>query len=188
MLTFIAGLVIGVLTILATIVVAWRQRVIQLHDRDADRAIERRAELEREEHQAKIARREQWQPEYDAIRRRLECGEELAYRLLRYGPFSASQFETLDIATVLLNSEILAARGVEGLREKLLAIASCIDDLVRNAVPGQGPLVAADGQCKVLDGALKTPMRLAVLQDRAARDLAELIKAARQVLRAEWGD
>jgi hypothetical protein len=182
------GIVIGVLTVAAPIVIAWRQRVVQLHDRDAERETHRLAELEREEHRAKIARREHWQPEYDAIRHHLDCGETLAYRVLRFGPYSMSELETLDIPTFLLNYEILAARGVEGLQDQLLAIASRVDDLVQNAVPGYGAPVIADGQYKALDGALRTPMRLAVLQDRAARDLAELIKTARQVLRAEWGD
>ena len=188
-LTFAEGAVIGALTIAVSVVIAWRQRVIQVRDHGIDRQRQRARELERQEHGAKIARREKWQPEYEAIREHLDCGETLAYRVLLNGPYTTSEFDALDAATLRMNSEILAARGVERLHELLLTLASLVDDLMRNALPDQAALVATDGQNSLPDRAQpRGPLRLAVLQDRAARDLAELIKTARQALRSEWGD
>jgi hypothetical protein len=93
------------------------------------------------------------------------------------------------MATFRINSEILAVRGVERLHGQLLALASRVEDLVQNAVPDQAALVAADARNSVPYSAQpRSPLRLAVLQDRTARDLADLIKAARKALRTEWGD
>jgi hypothetical protein len=188
-LTFAAGVAIGVLTIATPVVIAWRQRVIQIRDLAAERQRERACELERQEHEAKIARREKWQPEYQAIRKHLDNGDTIAYRVLLSGPYTTSEFDALDVATFRMNSEILAARGVERLRRQLLALASLIDELVGHALPDETALAAANGQHHTPDGVQATsPLRLAVLQDRGAHDLAELIKATRQDLRTEWGD
>jgi hypothetical protein len=95
-LTFAEGVVLGAFTITASVVIAWRQRVIQVRDRVAERQQERARELKRQEHEAKIVRREKWQPEYEAIRRHLDCGETLAYRVLLNGPYTTSEFDALD--------------------------------------------------------------------------------------------
>ena len=188
-LTFAAGVIIGALTIAAPIVTAWRQRVIQLRDLAAERQLARTGEQERREHEAKVARRAQWQPEYQAIRTHLDCGDTIAYRVLLNGPYTTSEFDALDVTTFRINSEILAARGVEHLRTQLLAIATLAEEMVGHALPDQTALAAASGQPLMPDGAqTRSLLRLAVLQDRGARDLAELIKATRQDLRTEWGD
>jgi hypothetical protein len=188
-LTFAAGVIIGVLTIATPGVIAWRQRVIQVRDRAEERRLERARELERQEHAAKVARREKWQPEYQAIRTHLDRGDTIAYHVLLNGPFTTSEFDVLDVATFRVNSDILAARGVERLRAQLLALARQVDQLVSQALPDQAALVTANGQYRAPDNPqTKSPLRLAVLQDRAARDLAELIKVTRQDLRTEWGD
>lgn len=189
-LTFTEGVVIGALTIAVSVVIAWRQRVIQVRDRTEERQRERASELERQEHAAKIARREKWQPEYQAIRAHLDCGDAIAYRVLRNGPFTTTGFDVLDVATFRINSDILAARGVERLRTQLLDLASKVDELVSHALPDDhAVLVTANEQYRALDSPqTKTPLRMAVLQDRAARDLVDLVKATRQDLRTEWGD
>lgn len=188
-LTFAAGVAIGAFTIATSVLIAWRQRVIQLRDLVAERQRERAVEQERQEHEAKIARREKWQPEYQAIRTHLDCGDTIAYRVLLSGPYTTSEFDALDIATFRMNSEILAARGVERLRLRLLALATLADEMLGNALPDQTALATAHGQYLTSDSAQpRSPLRLAVLQDRGARDLAELIKATRQDLRTEWGD
>jgi hypothetical protein len=188
-LTFAEGVVLGALSIAAAIMIAWRQRVFQLRDRDSERQRERALELERREREARIARREKWQPEYEAIRKHLDCGETLAFRVLLNGPYTHAEFDALDVATFRINSEILAVRGVERLHGQLQTIASRVDDLVSNAVPDQAALVAANGLNSLPHGTqLTSLLRLAVIQDRTARDLAGLIKTARQDLRMEWGD
>jgi len=188
-LTFAAGVAIGALTIATSVAIAWRQRMIQLRDIAAERQLRRADELERQEHEGRIARREKWEPEYQAIRTHLDCGDTIAYRVLLNGPYTTSEFDALDVATFRMNSEILAARGVERLRKQLLALAALVDELVGHALPDQAALAAADGKYLMPDSAqARSPLRLAVLQDRSAHDLAELIKATRQDLRTEWGD
>jgi uncharacterized membrane protein len=66
-LTFISGVVIGALIIVTAVVIAWRQRVIQLRDRAADRDREDARQQEREAHEGRVARREIWRAEYEAI-------------------------------------------------------------------------------------------------------------------------
>jgi hypothetical protein len=88
-----------------------------------------------------------------------------------------------------MNAEILADRGVEHMRAPLLGLASLIDVLVQNAVLEEVALMAQHGQSGRPDySTAKVSLRHAVLQDRAARDLAELIKEARRILRTEWGE
>ncbi len=188
-LTFAAGVAIGALTIATSVVIAWRQRVIQVRDLAAQRQEERAAELQRQEHAAKIERREKWQPEYQAIRKHLDCGDTLAYRVLLNGPYTTGEFDALDVATFRMNSEILAARGVEGLHKQLLGLASLVEEMVGHALPDQTALANANGQSHTSgDARARSLLRAAVLQDRCARNLAEQIKATRQDLRAEWGD
>jgi hypothetical protein len=188
-LTFTVGVITGASGIVVPVLIAWRQRVIQIRDRTADHKEGRIRELEREEREAKIRRRGQWQPEYDAIRKHLDCGETLAYDVLLRGPFTTAEFDALDVTTLRMNSEILANRDVERMREPLLELAELIDDLVQNAVLDEVSLVALSGQTRPPDyPTTRDTFRHAVLQDRAARDLAELIKNARRILRTEWGE
>jgi hypothetical protein len=188
-LTFAEGVTIGALTIATSVVIAWKQRVIQVRDLAAERQRERAGELERQEREAKVARREELQPEYQAIRKHLDNGDTIAYRVLLNGPYTTSDFDALDVATFRMNSEILAARGVEHLRVQLQALASSIEELVGHALPDQTALATANGQHRMPNSVHATSLlRLAVLQDRAAHDLAELIKTIRQDLRSEWGD
>jgi hypothetical protein len=184
-LTFTAGIVIGALTIAATILVAWQQRVIQLHDRARDRESRQVRMLERREHQERVAKREQWRPDYEAIRKHLDRGETLAYRVLHEGPFTTSEFKALDVATFRMKSEILAGRGVDNFGGALLALACKVDDLTLNAIADR----FVPSGVNVLDPAVSHALlRRAALQDRAARDLAELIRIMRDLLRKEWGD
>lgn len=188
-LTFAVGAITGALGIAVPVLVAWRQRVVQIRDRAADREQDRRRELENEEREAKIGRREQWQPEYDAIRKNLDCGETLAYHVFAQGPFTTAEFEELDVTALRINAEILAGRGVDRMSEPLLALVCLVDLLVQNAVPEEVALVTPHGQNRSPDYATaKASLRHAVLQGRAARDLAELIKHARRILRTEWGE
>lgn len=188
-LTFAAGVVIGAFGIIVSVLIAWRQRVIQLHDRAADREQEHLHELELQEHQAKISRREQWQPEYDAIRIHLDSGETLAYRVLLGGPFTEAEFNALDLATFRMHTEILADRGIERMREPLLFLAYLADNLVQNAVPEEiAAVLMHNPNGSEACPTTKVAFRCAVLQDRTARDLAELVKKTRQTLRTEWGE
>jgi len=188
-LTFTIGVISGAFGIVVPVLVAWRQRVIQIRDRAVDREQGRVRELERQEREAKIGRREQWQPEYDAIRKHLDCGETLAYGVLLHGPFTTAEFDAFDVATLRMNAEILAGRGVERMREPLLGLANLIDTLVQNAAPEEVASVAQRGPHRPPDNpTAKVSVRRAVLQDRAARDLAERLKDARRILRTEWGE
>src|SRR5215472_7041370 len=74
-LTFTVGVITGAFGVVVPLLIAWRQRVIQIRDRAADREQYRIRELERQQREAKVGRREQRQPEYDAIRKHLDCGE-----------------------------------------------------------------------------------------------------------------
>lgn len=177
--TFVSGVVIGALSIAAAVGIAWWQRVIQVRDRNADRE----SEGAREREQAtRGERREVWRADYLDIRALLERGEEIAYRVRRDGPCTAADFNVLGVATLRMDSERLAGRGVQRLREPLLMLASKADELFRNAVQEHATLAAEPGGTW-----LHHAQRLAVLQDRAARDVTEQVALAWQTLREEWG-
>lgn len=188
-LTFASGVILGALAIVVAVVIAWRQRVIQLRDRAADRDLESARQQDHEAHEEGVAQREMWRAEYDAVRDLLERGEELAYRVRNDGPYTAAKFSALDVATFRMNAERLADRGVEGLRDPLLLLASTATVLTQSAVPDQAALMTAYAQGQVpKDMRLHVVQRQAILQDRTARDLAEQITAAWHALRAEWGN
>jgi hypothetical protein len=187
-LAFSSGVVLGALAIVVAVVIAWRQRVIQLRDRAADRALENARQREHEAYEERVAQREMWGAEYDAIRKLLERGEELAYRVRNDGPCTAADFNALDVATFRMNAERLADRGVERLRDPLLRLASIATALTQNAVPDQAVLMTAYAQDQVpKDLQLHVIQRQAILQDRTARDLTEQITCTWHALRAEWG-
>jgi hypothetical protein len=188
-LTFTVGAVAGAFGIVVPVLVAWRQRVIQIRDRSAERELERERQLEREEHQAKIARREKWQPEYQEIRQCLDCGEKLAYSVLDNGACTLGELEALDVGTFIIKSRILAERGIERLRDPLLGLVERADDLRRHIIPEEVASMAVGVPNQLPDGVeCRSLLREAILQDRAAQFLAAEIKAARSVLREEWGD
>ena len=188
-LAFASGVILGALAIVVAVVIAWRQRVIQLRDRAADRDLESARQQDREAHEERVAQREMWRAEYDAVRKLLECGEELAYRVRNDGPYTAANFSALDVATFRMNAERLADRGVEGLRDPLLLLASTATVLTQSAVPDQAALMTAYAQGQVpKDMQLHVVQRQAILQDRTARDLTEQITATWHALRAEWGN
>jgi hypothetical protein len=188
-LTFTVGAITGAFGIVVPVLVAWRQHVIQIRDRTTERKLERERQLEREEHREKIARREKWQPEYQEIRQCLDRGEKLAYSVLDNGPCTLGELETLDVATFIINSKILAERGIERLRDPLLDLVERADDLRRHAIPDEVALAAVGVSNQLPNGVhYRSLLRDAILQDRAARCLATNIKVARRVLREEWGD
>lgn len=186
---FASVVILGALAIVVAVVIAWRQRVIQLRDRAADRDRENARQREREEYEERLAQREMRRAEYDEILKLLEHGEDLAYRVRNDGPCTAADFSALDVATFRMNAERLADRGVEGLRDPLLLLASTATVLTQNAVPDQAALMTAYAQGQVpKDMQLHVVQRQAILQDRTARDLTEQITATWHALRAEWGN
>lgn len=188
-LTFVEGAAAGALTLVTSIIIAWRQRVFQLRDRAADRErdIERQQELE--ERESKILRRERWQPEYEDIRHCLDSGETLAYYVLDNGPCTQSELDALDIATFIMKSKILSERGIETLRNPLLGLASRATEMQRRAGSTETGPMTANARGQTAEAATsKGLLRDAIFQDRAANGLAEEIKATRRVLRLEWGD
>lgn len=185
---FASGVILGALAIVVAVVIAWRQRVIQVRDRAADREVENSRDREHAAYEQRVAQREMWRAEYDAIRKLLECGEELAYRVRNDGPYTAADFNALDVATFRMNAERLADRGVDRLRYPLLLLATTATVLMENAVPGQAALITADAQDQEPRNIpLHGIQRQAILQDRTARDLTEQIASTWQALRAEWG-
>jgi hypothetical protein len=177
--TFVSGVVVGALSIATAVGIAWWQRVVQVHDRIADRESE--ATREREQ-AARVKRREVWGADYLDIRALLERGEEIAYRVRRDGRCTASDFDVLGVATLRMDSERLAGRGMQRLREPLLLLASKADELFRTAVQEHAALAAELSPTRLYHA-----QRLAVLQDRAARDVTEQIALAWRILREEWG-
>jgi hypothetical protein len=166
LLTFVTGLVIGVLTIAAAVAIALWQRIIQLHDRAAEREQENARRREQAAHEARISRRQAWQAEYEDIRKLLDCGETLAYRIRHDGPYDAARLAVLDIATFRMNAERLAERGVDQLRDPLLQLARKADELAQHAVPDETGLTVALSRSEVPHGMeLHRVQRLAVLQD-----------------------
>lgn len=185
---FASGVILGALAIVVAVVIAWRQRVIQLRDRAADRDLENARQREHQAYEERVAQREMWRAEYEAIRKLLECGEELAYRVRNDGPYTEADFNARDVATFRMNAERLADRGVDRLRDPLLRLATTAALLTQNAVPDQTALMMAYARDQApRDISWHVIQRQAILQDRTARDLAEQIAAAWQALRAEWG-
>lgn len=187
-LEFISGALIGALTIVSAIVIAWWQRVIELRDRAADRAEEAARQQELDAREAKVARREMWRAEYDAIQKLLECCEELAYHVRHEGPCTAAEFAVFGVATLRMNSERLAERNVPRLRDPLLQLAGNLDRLVQQAIMDEITLALGNGHGRVLDRVhLHDMQRTGILQDRAERELAVHIASTWQLLRTEWG-
>jgi hypothetical protein len=187
-LTLASEVVIGALSIAAAIGVAWWQRLIWLRDRATEREQELTRERERAAHEEKMARREAWQAEYEDIRKLLDSGEMLAYWARHDGPYTATEFTALSVATFRMNCDRLAERGVERMREPLIKIARKAHELMQNAVPEEADLALSFVKGYVPgDIGLRDVQRLAINQDRAARDLADMIASAWKILRDEWG-
>jgi hypothetical protein len=177
------------LAIITAIMIAWRQRVIQLRDRAAERAQEDARREERDAREAKIARREIWRAEYDAIQKLLECCEELAYHVRYEGPCTAAGSACHDVATLRMNSDRLAERGVPRLRDPLLQLARNLDRLVQHAAADGITITASYPQGQATDSLdLHAIQRTAILQDRAERELAGQIASTWTALRTEWGN
>jgi hypothetical protein len=185
--TFVSGIAIGALTIAAAIAIAWWQRVIQLRDRAAERAGQEALHEERTARQVKVARREVWQADYHAIRNLLECCEELSYHVRHEGPLTATEFAAHGVASLRMNSERLAQRGVPGLRELLVLLAHDLDGLIQHAAV-ENALTTGPAHDSLDRSQLHSIQRSAVLQDRAERELAGQITATWLALRSEWGN
>lgn len=183
---FVSGIVTGALTMVLMVMIARWQRVFELRDRAADRAVEEALRQERGAHEAKVARREVWRADYNAIHGLLESCEELAYHVRHDGPLTQAGFEAQNVASLRMKVERLAERGVPGLREPLANLANSLDLLVQCAaiesasmtVPTHGPVLGRN---------LHEMQRTAILQDRAEHVLTERITVAWAVLRTEWG-
>lgn len=153
-----------------------------------NRVEESARQQEQDAREAKVARREIWRAEYDAIQKLLECCEELAYHVRREGPCTAADFVVLDVATLRMNSERLAERGVPRLRDPLLQLAGNLDRLVQHATIDEVTLKVGDAHERVLGRVhLHDMQRTSILQDRAERELAGHIASTWQILRMEWG-
>jgi hypothetical protein len=186
--TFISGLIIGALTILTPVAVAWRQRIVQLRDHDAECAQEETRRREQDAREARLARREQWQAEHDAIQNLLEHCEELAYHVRHEGPCTGAQLADLGMATLRMDSERLADRGMPRLREPLLHLVDNLDRLFQQATNDPAEMTVARSSGQVIHRVtVREIQRGAILQDRAERDLTSQITSTWQILRLEWG-
>jgi hypothetical protein len=181
-LTFITGVVIGVLGIAVAIAVAVRQRVADrkraAEELAAQRARDEVLHREREELESKIARRESWRIQYEKIDGLLDQMSDAAYRVRNQGPYTVAGFTTLDVETAKMRAERLAAGGIDALQEPLLRLVTLADQLLQAAVPDSATVGEPD-----LPGAY----RLAVSQDRTAGDLLGQIGLTRDLLHGEWG-
>jgi hypothetical protein len=187
--TFVSGVVVGALTIISAVVIAWRQRVSQVRDQEVDRAREELREHEHEIYEEKLSKREAWRTDYEATQRLLEHCEELAYHVRHEGPCTKNDLADLGAATLRMNSERLAARGLPQLREPLLRLTRDLDCLAQNAVSDHLALNSSQPSSHALDPVrLHDVQRIAILQDRAAQDLAAHIASNWPVLRDEWGN
>jgi hypothetical protein len=187
-LTFAEGTGVGATAILTSIAIAWRQRIFQLRDRAADRGRYMEHLRELEEHESRITRRERWEPECDEIRQCLDCGEKLAYHILNNGPCTSSELEKLGIDTFIMKCSILSERGIRNLQNPLIEITNLATEIQKHAEL-VSDTVTTDS-CERAPGPLvnRSLLRSAIFQDRSANRLAEEIKAARRVMRSEWGD
>jgi hypothetical protein len=181
-LTFITGVVIGLLGIAVAIVVAARQRAAdRRRAADAHAAQRERDEVlnrQREELDSKVARRESWRIQYEKIDRLLDQLGDVAYWVRNFGPYTAGGSTSLDVETAKMCAERLAGCGIEALREPLLRLVALADRLLQGVVPDGTAVAGSDLHCTC---------RIAVSQDRAARDLLEQISLTRDILRKEWG-
>lgn len=181
-LTFITGLAVGLLGIAVAIALAVRQRVADRKRAADELAAQRERDdvlrREREDLEAKIARRESWRIQYEKIDGLLDQMSDAAYRVRNQGPYTAAGFTTLDVETAKMRAERLAAGGIDALQKPLLRLVTLADQLVQAAIPDSATVAEAN-----LPGAY----RMAVAQDRTARDLLEQIGLTRDILHGEWG-
>jgi hypothetical protein len=116
--------------------------------------------------------------DYQEIRGFLNLAQDIAYRICNEGPYTADELTALGLAKLTADAEKLAERGLQALQAPLLEVASVARRLSQTAVPDVAP---DTGQV------VRTVLRHAVAQDRAARELAEAVHQARLDLRDEWG-
>jgi hypothetical protein len=191
-LVFIAGIVIGALTIVVPILIAWRQRIFETRTRAARRHAKEQRHRTEQQQEARLARREVWRAEYEEIRELFKLGEDIAYHVRNHGPYQAAELTDLRLHEFIMKAEQLASRGVDALREPLLKLAALGGQIAQATVPDAIELAAIHGAVGHASGGAKPAKphaahRLAVRQDRAARELADEIGQGWQTLRLEWG-
>jgi hypothetical protein len=190
-LTFSGGVLVGGLSIAATIGIAWRQRIIEIRDRTADRTAKEQRDREERDRQARILNRELWADEHRDIRELLNLGETIIIKVIAKGPCTAAELATLQLDEFKTKAVQLSGWGVEALREPLLELADLAERLIGNAVPEPTEVIAAystaSGGTVPEDMHPRAGWNIAISQNDVARELRTKIAAARVTLKTEWG-
>ena len=173
------GITIGVLTAGIAIVIAWRQRVIQVRDRRADRDQQRRLLDAARQVRERVERRDRWRAEYEETRALLKLGEDIAYRVREYGPLHSDELASLRLDEFTMKAEQLAERGLEALSAPLMKLAATSRQISATASP---EYELTPGRQVSLTRIPSTVLRQAIQQDRTARQLASEINLAWQAL------
>lgn len=181
-LTFATGVVLSLLGVVVAIVVALRQRTSERRRSAEERAAQHERDValrrERDELASKIARRESWRIQYEKIDGLLDQLGDVGYQVRKQGPYTACGLARLELEGARMRAERLSDCGVRALREPLLRLAVDADQLLLAALE--------DGAVSEVPN-FQDACRLAIMQDRAARELLEHITFTREVLHQEWG-
>jgi hypothetical protein len=194
----LAGVVMGAVGAVLTVLIARRQRRDQLLDRAADQlvAAARRAEEEQrqrdeQQRQERLARRDEWRAEYGEIRQLLVLGEDIVYKIVNDGPRTAAGLTALGLDDFRMEAEQLAGRSIVSLRDSLADLGKLARGLSSTGTVDEGDVIAAYASAGTspipLQLTLGTAQRRAIEQDRAARDLGAAISGAWLLLGTEWG-
>lgn len=163
------GILFGIVATAVAVAIARWQRRTQVGDRVQDRA-ERRAEEQR------LARRESRQHQYLETNEVLRLAQQIEWHVRNEGPFTESGLDELRLGKLVMNAEQLAARCPERLREPLERLAVSATRLRQTAVRSSGATVTTRGD-----------VRLAIQQDRAAHELAAVVRTGWSAVKEEWG-
>jgi hypothetical protein len=187
----VLGAVFGAAAIIVAVLIARRQRYIQLVDRTAEREERARREREESERQDRIARRMTWQWEHDEIHAVLNLGDAICYRIRNEGPYDSVGLTKLGLQNFEMRAEQLATRGLESLRDSLAMLIELSGRLRGTAVPADTEVIEACVLVPLqsLPASLHphTIARIAIRQDRASEELRKAITVAWDQLRNEWG-
>jgi hypothetical protein len=178
------GILFGIVATVAAIGIAKWQRRIQLGDRVQDRA-ERRAEEQR------LARRESRQHQYLETDEVFRLAQQIEWHVRNEGPYTESGLEQLRLGKLVMDAEQLAARCPERLREPLNRLAAAATELRQTALHSRvarGSVGAVANDTALMASTTHADFRRAIRQDRAAHELAAVIKTGWSALKEEWGN
>jgi hypothetical protein len=173
---------VGLAGVLAVVGVAWIQRRQSRRDQRAERV----RQIQRLNITSRRLRHDIWHwADFTQMREILDLGDDLVSGVLEQGPLSAENLELLGIEQFRVRTAQLSNRIAGPPAKSMRELSNLATRLARTGVARDGsdpayPNRLADATCS------RDLQRLAILQDRTARELNERILATRSLAEREW--